>query len=81
MEYNLDRCKHFVFEQAGNAIAALIDLFGIDEFAQMVDKRQAKPNPKYDQMIKQELERRKIFKYEELLSIINKHSDIGRIVG
>lgn len=80
MEYNLEKCKHFVIEQAGNAIAALIELFGIEEVAQMVENRQAKPNPKYDQMIRQELERRKIFKFEELVNLIRQNPDIGTII-
>lgn len=79
MEYNLDQCKHFVTEQAGNAIAALIRLFGIDEFQTMIDNRQAKPNPKYDMMIRQELERRKIFRFEELVDLIRKNPEIGTI--
>lgn len=79
MEYNLDRCKHFVVEQAGNAIAALIELFGLNELEKMVDGRQAKPNPKYDMMIRQELERRKIFRYEELVDLMRRNSDIATI--
>lgn len=80
MEYNLDCCKHFVIEQAGNAIAALITLFGLEEFEKMINDRQAKENPKYDMMIKQELERRKIFRFEELVDLIHRNSDIARIV-
>lgn len=79
MEYNLDRCKHYVVEQAGNAIAALIQLFGIEELEKMIDQRQAKPNPKYEMMVRQELERRKIFHYEDLLAIIRRNPGIARI--
>ena len=79
MEYNLDRCKHYVVEQAGNAIAALIQLFGVEELENMIDQRQAKPNPKYEMMVKRELERRKIFKYEDLLEIIYRNPEIARI--
>ena len=79
MEYNLDRCKHFVVEQAGNAIAALIQLFGLEELEKMIDNRNAKPNPKYDMMIRQELERRKIFRFEELVDLIRRNPGIGTI--
>ncbi len=53
MEYNEERCKHYVINQAGNAIDALIQIYGIDEFEQMIKDRQVMPNPKYDLMIKQ----------------------------
>ena len=79
MEYNLDRCKHFVFEQAGNAIAALIQLFGIAEFETMLENRQAMPNPKYSMMIRQELERRRVFKFEELVDLIRRNPGLGSI--
>ena len=79
MEYNLDRCKHFVVEQAGNAIAALIELFGLEELQSMIDNRQAKPNPKYDMMVRQELERRNVFRYEDLIALIRHNPEIARI--
>lgn len=81
MEYNLDQCKHYVVEQAGNAIAALIELFGIEELEKMIENRQAKPNPKYQMMISQELERRRIFKYEDLVALMMRNPKIARIEG
>ena len=47
-EYNLDRCKSYVFGQAGNAVQALIDVYGTEGFALHVADRQCQDNPKYD---------------------------------
>ena len=51
MEYNVERCKHYVVNQAGNAIDALIQIYGIDAFQRLIDKRQTRPNPKYEQLV------------------------------
>ena len=53
MEYNEERCKRYVVNQAGNAIDAIIHMYGIDEFAKMIEERPVMPNPKYDLLIKQ----------------------------
>lgn len=53
MEYNEERCKQYVVNQAGNAIAALIEIYGLEEFEDMIDKRPTKKNPKYDMIVKQ----------------------------
>lgn len=53
MEYNEERCKRYVVNQAGNAIDAIIQMYGIDEFAKMIEERPVMPNPKYDLLIKQ----------------------------
>lgn len=47
-------------EQAGNAIAAMLKLFTMEELEKMVENRHVKWNPKYDMMIQQELELRKL---------------------
>ena len=52
MEYNEERCKHYVVNQAGNAIDACIKMYGVDAFVDMIDKRQTMPNPKYLELIK-----------------------------
>lgn len=53
MEYNEERCKRYVINQAGNAIDACIKMYGIDEFERMIENRQTMQNPKYDLLVKQ----------------------------
>lgn len=48
LEYSEERCRNFVVNQAGNAIAACIEMYGSDEFLDMIEKRTVSPNPKYD---------------------------------
>lgn len=52
MEYNEGRCKHYVVNQAGNAIDACIQMYGLYEFEKMIQDRQTLPNPKYAALIK-----------------------------
>lgn len=52
MEYNEERCKHYVINQAGNAIDACIQMYGLYEFEKMIQERQTLPNPKYAEMVK-----------------------------
>ena len=51
MDYNIDRCKAYVVNQAGNAIDALIEIYGINEFHRMIRNRDTAPNPKYEQLV------------------------------
>lgn len=51
MEYNEERCKRYVVNQAGNAIDAMIQMYGIEEFQTMIDNRDTIHNPKYDLLI------------------------------
>ena len=53
MEYNEERCRNYVINQAGNAIDAMIQMYGIYEFQKMIEDRQVAPNPKYEWLIKQ----------------------------
>lgn len=53
MEYNEERCKRYVVNQAGNAIDACIQMYGLYEFERMIQERETAPNPKYQQLIKQ----------------------------
>lgn len=53
MEYNEERCKRYVINQAGNAIDACIQMYGIDEFEKMIEERQTAKNPKYDMIVQQ----------------------------
>lgn len=53
MEYNEERCRRYVINQAGNAIDACIQMYGIDAFQDMIENRQVMPNPKYNMIIQQ----------------------------
>ena len=52
MEYNEERCKNYVVNQAGNAIDACIQMYGSDAFLDMIANRQTARNPKYEMLIK-----------------------------
>ena len=51
LEYNVLRCENYVYKQAGNAIDALIKCYGQDKFFDKLQKRSARPNPKYSHMV------------------------------
>ena len=51
VEYNLNRCSHYVINQAGNAIDTLIQCVGIDEFLKMLKERKISKDPKYQKLI------------------------------
>ncbi len=53
MEYNEERCKHYVVNIAGNPIDACIQMFGITEFLNMIKNRKTARNPKYDLLVQQ----------------------------
>ena len=53
MEYNMDRCKSYVVNQAGNAIDAMIQVYGLNEFARMIEERPVAPNPKYQLLVRE----------------------------
>lgn len=52
MEYNEERCRHFVVNQAGNAIDACIQMYGLNEFEKMINERETLPNPKYEDLVR-----------------------------
>lgn len=51
MEYNEERCKNYVVNQAGNAVDACLRMYGAREFIKMIDQRETRPNPKYDMIV------------------------------
>ena len=51
MDYNLDRCKNYVINQAGNAIDALLKIYGQTEFYRLIENREVRDNPKYSQLV------------------------------
>ena len=73
MEYNVERCKRYVVNQAGNAIDAMIQIYGLEEFGKMIEERPVMPNPKYDLMVKQH-------RYDVLMYRIQKYFGAGAVV-
>lgn len=53
MEYNVLRCEKYVFDHAGNAISALLQIYDTETFLQKLKERKCRPNPKYTNMIEQ----------------------------
>lgn len=51
MEYNLEKCKKYVFGYASNAIDAALQIYGVDGFLKQIHERKVKPNPKYDRLV------------------------------
>ena len=52
--YNEERCRHYVFEMAGNAIDAMLQICGdMDSFKDMLNLRRCNPNPKYELIVKE----------------------------
>lgn len=72
MEYNEDRLKNYVINQAGNAIDAAIKMYGLEEFGKMIEDRPVAPNPKYDMLVKQH-------RFEVLCSRINWYFGAGAV--
>ncbi len=52
VDYNLARCQNYVFNCAGNAIDALLQIHGIELFKTMLEKRDISQNQKYLNLIK-----------------------------
>ena len=48
--YNIYKCEDYVYRQAGNAIAAVIDIRGVDTFIADLASKKAPTNAKYTQM-------------------------------
>ena len=53
MEYNEQACARYVFEMAGNAVDACIQMYGPVEFMRMLHDRPCAPNPKYLRIIEE----------------------------
>lgn len=51
-EYNEDACKRYVQCQAGNAIAAMLEMYEYRDFIAIINSRPCAPNPKYDLIVK-----------------------------
>ena len=51
VDYNIDRCEDFVYRQAGNAITALIDIYGVDTFLDRLKERKSFMSDKYKKLI------------------------------
>lgn len=53
MDYNLERCENYVFNQAGNAIDTMLKLYGTEKFLEKIENRASMPNPKYQVLLDQ----------------------------
>lgn len=52
--YNVERCKHYVFDMAGNAIDAMLKICGnTTDFMTLLSARRCSPNPKYDRLVEE----------------------------
>ncbi len=54
VDYNLARCENYVFNCAGNAIDALMQIYGDAIFKKMLNARQISQNAKYINLIEKE---------------------------
>jgi len=60
--YNLEKCRHFVFDMAGNAIDAMLQIYEtVDDFIYAVKARRCQPNPKYELIVKEHQARQEAF--------------------
>ena len=50
-EYNMENLENYVYHQAGNAVAAMIEIVGEDEFRKQLRQRGTASNPKYKRLI------------------------------
>ena len=61
-DYNLEKCRHFVIDMAGNAIDAMLQIYEtVDDFVIAVKSRRCAPNPKYDLIVKEHHAREEAF--------------------
>ncbi|MBO5109386.1 MAG: replication initiation factor domain-containing protein [Clostridia bacterium] len=51
VEYNVLHCEDYVYKQAGNAIDALIQIYGVDTFMDKLKNRGTIPSPKYKKLV------------------------------
>lgn len=51
IEYNVMQLDHFVFDQAGNAIAAALQIHGAAKFFDRLRERSIESNPKYKRLV------------------------------
>lgn len=66
MDYNIDRCREYVVNQAGNAIDALLQIYGIQEFQRMIKERPTVENPKYTRLVQQ-------YKFDRLSALAERY--------
>lgn len=63
--YNIERCRHYVFDMAGNAIDAMLQICdSVDDFITLVNNRRCAPNPKYDFIVKEHYARQEAFAHK-----------------
>lgn len=61
-DYNAEKCRNYVFNMAGNAIDAVLQMCdSVDDFLKMLYIRRCQPNPKYDLVVKEYHARQEAF--------------------
>lgn len=53
LSYNLQKCCEYVSRQAGNAVDALLQIYGTNGFLNLIDNRTVKQNPKYRNLVQE----------------------------
>lgn len=54
VDYNVEACRRYVVDMAGNAVACMIEISGgVEEFQTLIDRRTCHPNEKYEILIKE----------------------------
>jgi len=60
--YNAEKCRHYVFDMAGNAIDAMLQMCdSVDDFLVRLYTRRCRPNPKYEMVVKEYHARQEAF--------------------
>lgn len=66
VDYNLQRCVNYIQNIAGNAVDALLQIYGYEGFTRLISEREIKPNKKYQNMIERfETEERERLRIEQ----------------
>ena len=61
-DYNLEKCRHYVVNMAGNAIDAVLQTCDcVEDFIRMIKCRRCAPNPKYELIVKEHHARQEAF--------------------
>ena len=53
VDYNILHCEHYVYQMAGNAVDALLECYGMEEFLEKLKSRATQPNPKYKHIVQE----------------------------
>lgn len=77
--YNIEKCRHYVFNMAGNAIDAMLQIYDIQDFITLVGNRTCHANPKYDLIVKEYHARQEAWA-EKVRSYFTVEEDTGEVL-